>query len=97
MSGHVSNGSRFGRGIYFADRSLRSMNYTGSSRGIPKMMFLADVALGTPVEKTGDAGDRFQIPDGYDSVWGKQSYSGMDEFVIQRKEQQTIRFLITYE
>ncbi len=93
----AANGSRFGRGIYFADQARRSFNYTGSSSHIPRMMFVADVALGTPCTLSGDNPALTQAPDGYDSVWGVQSYSGMDEFIIYRPAQQTIRAVVTLD
>lgn len=92
----VSNGSRFGRGVYFADQARRSQSYTGSRRGLPRMLFLCDVALGVPIKLPGDGGPNYRIPAGYDSVWGVQSYSKMDEFIIQNTNQQAIRFVITY-
>lgn len=93
---HAANGSRFGRGIYFADKSKRSYNYCGGNSRF-KIMFIADVALGTPKKLTGDDGRLTQAPAGYDSVWGVQSYSGMDEFIIYKPSQQTIRAVVVLE
>jgi poly [ADP-ribose] polymerase 2/3/4 len=90
----AANGSRFGRGIYFADKSKRSLNYTGSRNYREQLMFVADVALGKPKKLSGDDTSLRAAPAGYDSVWGVQSYSGMDEFIIYRPEQQTIRALV---
>lgn len=92
----VSNGSRFGRGIYFADKAQRSMNYTASTGNIPRMMFIADVALGKQAKLAGDDQRLTAPPSGYDSVWGVQAHSGMDEFIIYRAPQQTIRFIVTF-
>jgi poly [ADP-ribose] polymerase 2/3/4 len=94
----ATNGSRFGRGVYFADQSRRSINYTGSHRtAMPRMMFVADVALGTPCQLAGDNPILTEAPSGYDSVWGVQSWSGMDEFIIYNTAQQTIRALVLFD
>ena len=93
----AANGSRFGRGIYFADQARRSINYTGYSSRRFRTMFICDVALGNQKVLNGDDGSLKSAPSGYDSVWGKQSYSGMDEFIVYRPEQQTIRAVVFLE
>lgn len=94
----ATHGSRFGRGVYFADQSRRSINYTSTSRAAhPRMMFVADVALGTSCQLAGDSPALTAAPPGYDSVWGVQSWSGMDEFIIYNPAQQTIRALVLFD
>jgi poly [ADP-ribose] polymerase len=97
IPGIPANGARFGKGIYFADQSNRSLNYTNSPMGIPRMLFITEVALGKPKKLSGDDSSLRQAPPGYDSVWGVQSYGGMDEFIVYRPEQQTIRAVVTLE
>lgn len=92
----AANGSRFGRGIYFADRSQRSLNYCGG-RDRRKFLFVADVALGTMKQLDGDDQRLTAAPAGHDSVRGIKSFSGMDEFIIYRPMQATIRCVALVE
>lgn len=92
----ASNGRRLGDGIYFADMSERAFNYTGSRNDNRRIGFLAEVKLGRMKEETGSA-TYTMAPHGYDSVWGTQSYSGMDEFVVYKTSQQTIRAVVVVE
>lgn len=93
----AANGSRFGRGIYFADQARRSINYAGSNRSQAKVLFMTEVALGRQKKLTGDDSRLTAAPDGFDSVWGVQSYSGMDEFIVYRSSQQTIRAILVLD
>ncbi len=93
----AANGSRMGRGIYFADRARRSLNYTGSQASPRRLLFIADVALGTPKKMDGVAVHLKAAPDGYDSVWGTGSWGGDDEFIVYKPSQQTIRAVVTVE
>lgn len=93
----AANGRRMGNGIYFADHAKRSLSYTGSNRGRLRVLFVNDVALGNPKQLDGEHSNLNQAPAGYDSVWGIKSYSGLDEFIVYRTSQQTIRVLATLE
>lgn len=93
----AANGSRMGRGIYFADKARRSLNYTGSQSSSRRLLFIADVALGKPKKMDGIAMHLKAAPDGYDSVWGTGSWGGDDEFIVYKPSQQTIRALVTVE
>jgi len=93
----AANGSRFGRGIYFADMSRRSLNYCSTNHSRAKFLFIADVALGTMKTLDGDDSHLTAAPNGFDSVRGVKSYSGMDEFIIYRPSQQTIRAIALVE
>ncbi len=93
----AANGSRWGRGIYFADMSRRSLNYCSTRSAPYKLLFIADVALGKAKKMDGDDPTLRKAPRGYHSVWGIKSYSGMDEFVIYAPSQQTIRAIATIE
>lgn len=92
----AAHGSRFGRGIYFADHAQRSQNYASSRRGW-KCLFIADVALGTQYVSKYDDSSLTEAPRGYDSVWGQNSYGGLDEFIVYTTMQQTIRALVVFE
>jgi len=96
IPGTAANGSRFGRGVYFADMAKRSLNYCGS-KGPLNILFVNDVALGTPKKLKGDDSSLRQAPVGYHSVWGLESYSGMSEFIVYKPSQQTIRAVVTIE
>lgn len=91
----VANGSRFGRGIYFADMSARSWTYTGtSSNEFPRIMFVADVALGRMKDLPNDNQGLRSAPAGHDSVRGVKSHSNMDEFIVYSAQQQTLRLML---
>jgi hypothetical protein len=88
-----SNGRRMGDGVYFSDRSQRSLAYCGGSQA-HRMLFVADVALGKIWSTTGTYSGK-QAPDGFDSTQGTGAWSGNgDEFVVYRQSQQTIRYLV---
>jgi poly [ADP-ribose] polymerase len=99
-----TNGWMFGPGIYFANVASKSAQYCRSRSGYPNMMFLADVALGEMYMAPTDMSGTRAAPQGYHSVWGKahhtKSWGGAlayDEFIVYRQEQQSLRYLITWE
>jgi poly [ADP-ribose] polymerase len=101
----ASHGRMFGDGIYFANKCTKSTNYCSvSRRGVPHMLFLADVALGKPfVAKEAMTGLK-AAPAGHDSVWGKAGHTGswgsklqFDEFIVYNTAQQTLRYLVTFD
>lgn len=82
----AANGSRLGRGLYFADKPERSRNYTDEN-----MLFIADVAVGKQYQTDGELPG---LPDGYDSTWGTGAWGGgADEFVVYNTNQQTLRYI----
>ena len=91
----VKSGSRFGMGIYFADHAQRSLGYAGVGKYRP--LFLCDVKLGNKKIMDGSDSNIEDPGEGYDSVHGVQSYSGMDEFIVYENGQQTIRYLALME
>jgi poly [ADP-ribose] polymerase len=101
----ASNGRMFGNGIYLANRASKSTNYCAAGRaGYPNMLFVVEAALGkTYVAPTSKGYNK--PPAGYDSVCGKAGHTKSwgafslqhDEFILYRPEQQTIRYLITFE
>jgi poly [ADP-ribose] polymerase len=101
----ASNGRMFGNGIYLANRASKSTNYCAAGRsGFPNMLFVVEAALGNaymaPTAKSFN-----KPPAGHDSVWGKAGHTKAwaafklqhDEFIVYRPEQQTIRYLVTFE
>lgn len=100
----LTNGWMFGPGIYFANIASKSANYCRGRDGNPRMMFLADVAVGEMYVAKDALGAAQQAPAGYHSVWGKAGHTGSwggrllyDEFIVYRQEQQTIRYLVTWD
>ena len=94
----AANGSRFGRGLYFADNVRRSYNYAESQYRKWRCIFVNDVALGKTFKTPRDLPSHASTaPTGYDSVHGTNSNSGMDEFVVYRESQKTTRALLVYE
>lgn len=93
---HAANGSRLGRGIYFADQAQKSINYTRSTTqsGI-SMILICDVALGR-MWKTEGSADGIDLTK-FESAWGTNSHGGMDEYVVYRLSQQTIIALALIE
>jgi poly [ADP-ribose] polymerase 2/3/4 len=92
----AANGSRMGRGIYFADMAQRSLSYTGSTRRhAPHMLFVCDVALGRSKQLDGSHPHLTAAPRFHQSVHGVASWSGMDEWIVYRPEQATIRAVVT--
>ncbi|MDD5649830.1 MAG: WGR domain-containing protein [Candidatus Nanoarchaeia archaeon] len=97
-AGHVT-GRMFGDGIYFANASTKSLNYsTGfwggrGNKNSNSFLFLANVAMG----KTFVAHDaRYSgIPHGYDSIHaqkGRSLYN--DEFIVFKLQQATLTYLV---
>lgn len=97
-------GSMFGNGLYFADQSSKSEQYStarfggGGGRGNTYFMFVADVSLGK-IKKY----ERAQIhltkpPPGYHSVQGKKGYSLLhNEFIIYNVKQHILQYLIEFQ
>jgi poly [ADP-ribose] polymerase len=101
----ASNGRMFGNGIYLANRASKSTNYCAAGRaGYPNMLFVVEAALGKTYFAPTSKGYN-KPPAGYDSVCGKAGHTRSwgafslqhDEFILYRPEQQTIRYLITFE
>lgn len=102
---NAANGSMYGRGIYLADVSTKSLGYCGYSyQNNEKYMFLVDAKLGN-MYTTHSTGSWTEPPKGYDSIFapaGKQNgaysgYLGFNEYMVYRKEQQSIQYLLVLE
>lgn len=99
-----TNGWMFGPGLYFANIASKSAQYCRGRAGYPRLMFLADVAVGKMYVAPRDMGAACAAPRGHHSVWGKaghtRSWAGAlayDEFIVYRQEQQTLRYLVTWD
>jgi predicted DNA-binding WGR domain protein len=91
-----ANGRRMGDGIYFSDRTQRSLGYCGG-QDRQRLMFVATVALGRIWSTDGMYSGK-QAPDGYDSTRGTGTWSGRgDEYVVYRRSQQTLKYLVVLE
>lgn len=92
-----TNGRRFGAGIYLADHSAKSLNYTATvNRAAPTFLLITDANIGNPKKMNGSDSSLNKAPAGYDSVWGTDSYGGLDEFILYETERQTIRAIIEF-
>jgi len=95
-SGHVT-GRMFGDGIYGANNSTKSLNYSIGYWGARRsssgnaFLFLADFAMG----RTQPAMSSCHPQRGYDSIWAKKGHSLYnDELIVYSLEQCTLKFLI---
>ncbi|MBV9849863.1 MAG: WGR domain-containing protein [Armatimonadetes bacterium] len=89
-------GYMFGKGIYFADQSSKSAQYSlmwANNRRPFGYLFLADVALGKVKKETGPL-YREEAPHGYHSVQGcKGQCLVHNEFIIYQTAQCTLRYI----
>ena len=90
------SGYMFGKGIYFADQSSKSAQYSlmwaNNKRDIG-YLFLADVALGKIKSETAPQ-YREEAPDGFHSVQGcKGTHLIHNEFIIYKTSQCTLRYV----
>ena len=89
-------GYMFGKGIYFADQSSKSAQYSlmwASNKRPVGYLFLADVALGKIKTEQGPQ-YREEAPHGYHSVQGcKGQHLVHNEFIIYKTSQCTLRYI----
>jgi poly [ADP-ribose] polymerase len=89
-------GYMFGKGVYFADQSSKSAQYSllwANNRRDHAYLFLADVALGR-IQKETAACYREEPPAGFQSVQGcKGLHLVHNEFIIYRTAQCTLRYV----
>lgn len=94
------SGYMFGKGIYFADQSTKSAQYSlmHAAKDRPSgYLFLADVALGR-VKKERVPKYREEAPDRHHSVQGcKGLHLVHNEFIIYRTSQCTLRYIVEFE
>ena len=99
---HVT-GRLFGDGVYFSPtKSSKSLNYSygywdGKSRDNFCFLFLADVAMGKSYVPSG-RGDGNYPKRGFDSVWAKESKSGVmnDECIVYETNQCNLKYLVEF-
>lgn len=98
------SGRMFGNGVYFANASTKSLNYSygywntsdGRGRSDNCFMFLADVAMGKSYTPKGSGGR--SLPSGYDSIWAKAGVSGVmnDEIIVPHTHQCNLVYLLEF-
>lgn len=105
-AGIHKTGAMFGDGIYFANNSTKSANYSfgswggGRNKHNTAYLFVANVALGRQKIYTESCSSLRYAPRGYDSVWGKptaHSYLKNNEFIIYRENQCRIGYIVEVE
>lgn len=101
--GVVITGSMFGNGIYFADQSSKSTQYSmggwsgTKNRHNNAYLFLADVALGRVMKYSTAQSHLSSAPRGYHSVMGeKGSHLLHNEFIIYSIRQHRLRYLVDF-
>lgn len=101
--GAIVTGSMFGNGIYFADQSSKSEQYSfaggwGTSYGKNTyFMFVADVALGKVKEYENAQSHLQKAPSGYHSVLGKKgSYLYHNEYIVYDIKQHILQYLVEF-
>jgi len=97
-------GSMFGNGLYFADQSSKSEQYSfgryggGSGKADTFFMFVTDVALGTIKEYEDAQTHLTKPPSGYDSVQGKKGrWLVHNEFIVYSIHQHILQYLIEFK
>lgn len=93
------NGKMFGYGLYFSNRSTKSLNYANNWRG-SSFMFLSDVAMGK-IHMAG-SGDyhhsHIQKSGKYDSIWAKGRKANVinDEMIVWDADQVKMKYLCEF-
>ena len=97
-AGHVT-GRMFGDGIYGANNSTKSLNYSigywgaKQSKNGNSFLFLADFAMGKTF--TAKSAVYSGAPKGYDSVWAKKGNALYnDELIVYSLNQCTLKYLV---
>lgn len=107
----AANGHAFGRGVYFAQHSGKSLNYSdyrgsyrsytgGSSSQAFLLLFNVNVGSQKIVHNTGNYNLKDLRKEGHDSTWAQatsSSYIAYDEYIIYDASQCTIQYLIEIE
>lgn len=101
--GAVVTGSMFGNGLYFADQSSKSEQYSfaggwGSRHGDNTyFMFVADVALGKIKEYEDSQSNLQKAPSGYQSVLGKKGRQLLhNEYIVYSINQHILQYLVEF-
>lgn len=102
-SGAIVTGSMFGNGLYFADQSSKSEQYSfaggwGSRHGSNTyFMFVADVALGKIKEYEDSQSNLQKAPSGYHSVLGKKGRQLLhNEHIVYDIKQHILQYLVEF-
>jgi len=90
------SGAMFGNGIYTADKSTKSAQYTfhRNAKRNPHYLFVCEVKLGN-IKKLQHSDSSLQrAPAGYHSVQGEAGYSlAYNEFIVYNESQITLRYI----
>lgn len=97
-------GRMWGRGLYFASSSTKSLNYStggvwhNSSYDSNCFMFLADVAMGEVYYPKRGESWNYELPKGYNSTWATVKNTGLhhDEMIIPNDFQCNLRYLVEF-
>jgi poly [ADP-ribose] polymerase len=100
VSAGFVTGRMFGDGLYFANNSTKSLNYsTGfwggrTNKFSNSFLFLANVNMGKTYIATSTRSGK--APSGYDSVHAKRGNSGLynEEFIVFKLQQATLTYLV---
>jgi poly [ADP-ribose] polymerase len=99
---HIT-GAMFGSGLYFADQSTKSSQYSCSRFGgttnkyKTSFMFLVEVALGK-IKEEEYSKYYSEAPRGYNSVKGVAGRSLLhNEYIIYKEDQQQLKYIIEFE
>ena len=102
-SGIYHTGSMFGNGIYFADQSSKSANYTwnfsrqSTRKGEKFYMLVCDVATGAMKDYTNAQTLLTKAPQGYDSVRGVKGSSLLhNEIIVYNENQSNIKYVVEF-
>lgn len=97
-------GSMFGNGLYFADQSSKSEQYSfgrfggGAGRSDTFFMFVTDVALGNIKEYENAQQHLTKPPNGFHSVQGKKGSRLLhNEFIVYDTKQHILQYLIEFK
>lgn len=103
LKGVYITGAMFGPGLYFADQSTKSSQYSCARFGgtvnkyKSSFMFVADVALGK-VKEVENSHYFYDAPKGYDSVKGVEGRSLLhNEYIVYNEERAKLRYIIEFE
>lgn len=102
--GAYVTGSMFGNGLYFADQSTKSSQYStarfgggGNSYGNSYFMFVADVALGRIKTYEDSQSHLNKAPHGFDSVQGVKGRQLVhNEFITYDTRQNQLQYLVEF-
>lgn len=100
--GARTNFGWLGAGIYFGDASCTAVKYAHPAQSGNRFMLVANVALGKVAQFTKITADLDDAPPGYNSAHGVRNAPARpsdfedDEFVVYRRDQQRLDYLVEF-